>query len=570
MRNFIMHSAITRRLVVILSVCSITSCGVTNTPDNLQLETVTVGPKDEIAPFSGENILPLRGVATDAKQRFIWSPRIPVRTIAWREGQLQADFERRAIVCAEPSPDALSAIAATLDAQLSGSVNDPTNLSAEARASLSRSLAETVQTIGERTETIQLLRDAFYRACESYANGAIDDFGYSLILGQIDLFMIQLLAVDALGRTRGNSEVTGALTTRDGEMATVGRLQVELQQIQRELTAVEQRATTITEIARRRSDLKATNSALTTEDTRLMGIENTLAGSSSTTGSVLESEGALSAALAPPPDNDDGTSTTLSAQELELRTLQAAELRTTRDNRRSELVATRARRTEIDNELQRNRATLAGLPEDETPPSTDGIMSRLTEKRGELEAAQNELSNAEVALAVAREGVGPGFSAAQALREIIDRTFKETGNVGAGRASQSACIQWFARNPQIKIEQAANGDRSAAIGTLKTSDGSGVPAIALFCSNLLNLGYQNSANQIAKIAQQPFNRSAGLPTTVPTLPSSAAIPASPNVVQTPIQQSQSLPAVPFTIVPEAITVTTPASNYTSPIARGKQ
>jgi len=129
--------------VLIVSVlASVSGCGVFDTPDPLQLENVTIGPKLESSIDKDENdILPLRGIATDAKQRFIWAPRLPVRTVKFKNGELQADFERRAIVCAEPSPDALSSIAATLDAQIEGSASDPNGISAEARASLSRTLA---------------------------------------------------------------------------------------------------------------------------------------------------------------------------------------------------------------------------------------------------------------------------------------------------------------------------------------------------------------------------------------------------------------------------------------------
>jgi hypothetical protein len=87
-------------------------------------------------------------------------------------------------VCAEPSPDALSAMAASgaLEAQVAG----------QGGGAASASLNEAVASIGLRTQTIQLLRDGLYRACEAYLNGAIDEFGYALLLNKYDDSMISL------------------------------------------------------------------------------------------------------------------------------------------------------------------------------------------------------------------------------------------------------------------------------------------------------------------------------------------------------------------------------------------
>ena len=46
----------------------------------------------------------------------------------------------------------------------------------------------------ERLAVIQLLRDKMYRACEAYANGAIDRASYVLMLARIDKTMITLLS----------------------------------------------------------------------------------------------------------------------------------------------------------------------------------------------------------------------------------------------------------------------------------------------------------------------------------------------------------------------------------------
>ncbi len=54
-------------------------------------------------------------------------------------------------------------------------------------------LAEAMAQLGQRLATIQLLRDGLYRACEAYANGALDKSSYSMILSRFDDTMITLL-----------------------------------------------------------------------------------------------------------------------------------------------------------------------------------------------------------------------------------------------------------------------------------------------------------------------------------------------------------------------------------------
>ena len=58
----------------------------------------------------------------------------------------------------------------------------------------SASLNEAVAATGLRTQTIQLLRDGLYRACEAYLNGAIDEFGHALLLNKYDETMVSLVS----------------------------------------------------------------------------------------------------------------------------------------------------------------------------------------------------------------------------------------------------------------------------------------------------------------------------------------------------------------------------------------
>src|SRR6185295_1389234 len=89
----------------------------------------------------------------DAKQRAILVSRV------------MDDGQPYVRVCAEPSPDAL----ATFSAELAGNVKDEA-LSAD----LTSKMLDSGQVLGNRTATIQLLRDGLFRACEAYINGALD------------------------------------------------------------------------------------------------------------------------------------------------------------------------------------------------------------------------------------------------------------------------------------------------------------------------------------------------------------------------------------------------------------
>jgi hypothetical protein len=103
----------------------------------------------------------------------------------------------RRVICSEPSPDTAVGIASStsLAANVAGKVD----------AQLAASLAEAVQSVGRRTQSIQLLRDGLYRACEAYLNGAITANEYRLLLSRISAFAITLVAVDGLTGGQGIS-----------------------------------------------------------------------------------------------------------------------------------------------------------------------------------------------------------------------------------------------------------------------------------------------------------------------------------------------------------------------------
>lgn len=112
-------------------------------------------------------------IAVDAKQRFLIS---------------REDTDLRK-VCMEPSPDVFSVLSASLGA--SAEYKDVS-------ASLRMQLAESAATIGLRTETIQLLRDAMYRICELAWNDDMSGETAALLHERYQKSMVTLAAVAAL------------------------------------------------------------------------------------------------------------------------------------------------------------------------------------------------------------------------------------------------------------------------------------------------------------------------------------------------------------------------------------
>ena len=113
------------------------------------------------------------------------------------------DGHERRIVCAEPSPDSLRAVAQSLSNSLNASV--PLNVNGQTVTptvsdQVATTLAESAAYVGVRNATIQLLRDALYRACEAYLNGVIDDTGYALILTNYPRISAALLTAEGLTR----------------------------------------------------------------------------------------------------------------------------------------------------------------------------------------------------------------------------------------------------------------------------------------------------------------------------------------------------------------------------------
>jgi len=119
--------------------------------------------------------------------------------------------------CAEPSPDVFSAISAAIEA--SGGSND------KARADMKLALSEAASSIGSRTETIQLLRDAMYRICELTMNGDMLPEEAAELHRRYYKSMVTLAAVAALADVArppavaltGNAQLSGEALAQIGK-----------------------------------------------------------------------------------------------------------------------------------------------------------------------------------------------------------------------------------------------------------------------------------------------------------------------------------------------------------------
>ncbi|MEM1154335.1 MAG: hypothetical protein AAGI44_09345 [Pseudomonadota bacterium] len=104
--------------------------------------------------------------------------------------QLIASNSEFGTICAEPSPDALSAVPHSL----SGNFSMPSGEAASVASSLSKSSA----CIGLSTQTIQLLRDDVYRICELYNAKALEQVGVLILQKGYQDMMVGMLAIEQL------------------------------------------------------------------------------------------------------------------------------------------------------------------------------------------------------------------------------------------------------------------------------------------------------------------------------------------------------------------------------------
>lgn len=135
--------------------------------------------------------------------------------------------------CAEPSPDALAAYASSLGLGVSAP--------SAGAASVAQALQSGVGSIGLRTQSITLMRDALFRVCEAYMNKSLSPHSATMLLARSQDLTAVVVAVEqltgavaasqvAIGGTSGSSAAASLMANqqllngaRDDEKAQLAK-----------------------------------------------------------------------------------------------------------------------------------------------------------------------------------------------------------------------------------------------------------------------------------------------------------------------------------------------------------
>ena len=163
------------------------------------------------------------GALIDIKQRAI--------IVSKKTDKSGTSAGRKTVVCAEPSPDALSAYAAELAAEA--------DLPQEVTARFVSAFQESSSFTGLRTQSIQLLRDSLYRICEGHMNGALDELQYDILMRRYQKYMVALLAIEQLTGTIRSPTVT--ISTKGSAQAakSISQMRSEIEAIDAEIALLE-------------------------------------------------------------------------------------------------------------------------------------------------------------------------------------------------------------------------------------------------------------------------------------------------------------------------------------------
>lgn len=173
-----------------------------------------------------------RAVVTTADVRTVTHTRVENGS---RPGRVLPEY----VTCAEPSPDVAKAVSSSFDLAASLAAKGlPSGVDPSASIAMSRALAEGLAQLGEPLAMIQLLRDGLYRACEAYANGAISDITYAVLLSRYDDTMITMLLGEFAAGGFGRSLATIGTGAEEQSKASLdlSQRQAERQQASAALT----------------------------------------------------------------------------------------------------------------------------------------------------------------------------------------------------------------------------------------------------------------------------------------------------------------------------------------------
>ena len=134
--------------------------------------------------------------------------------------------------CAEPSPDALASFAAAL----SGGFTRPSGEAISAAFGGNSNAAS----IGLRTQSITLMRDAMYRMCEAYNNGELGNAEVMTLLGRSQDLTAVILAVEQLTGAVATQQAALVAQTNSAAAAAAQMLDLAVEQVERSWALVEE------------------------------------------------------------------------------------------------------------------------------------------------------------------------------------------------------------------------------------------------------------------------------------------------------------------------------------------
>lgn len=168
-------------------------------------------------------VAPGLGLTTDASLRVM-------TMTAPGAGSVHGRVNPASMTCTEPSPDVASALVNALSlAVKADAAKGP--FAGGVGVGTSFSSSQQIAQLAERTVAVQVLREAFWRACEAYANGGINEINYSLLLARIPETMATLRYGELAGGDFGRSLATigtSGETTSSAQGSAEGKLSDEL------------------------------------------------------------------------------------------------------------------------------------------------------------------------------------------------------------------------------------------------------------------------------------------------------------------------------------------------------
>ncbi|MCP2076353.1 UNVERIFIED_ORG: cell division protein FtsL [Pseudomonas lini] len=149
----------------------------------------------------------------------------------------------RRITCSEPSPDALTALAASLSGETKAGVN------------VAGAYSESAASIGLRTQSIQLLRDQLFSICQAYANQGLSSYTYQTLLAKNQQNTIALMAIEQLTGVLKAPNVK-LTTTAESYSSSLVKKQQQITEVEADILAIEDKNSD------KAKELKATVDAL--------------------------------------------------------------------------------------------------------------------------------------------------------------------------------------------------------------------------------------------------------------------------------------------------------------------